>query len=185
MRAISLAAALVLAACAGTPAPRPEPEPELEYRLDAEDVVEVSVYGAEALSRTIPVRPDGRISLPLLGDVEARGRTAPELSVELAERLGPFVKDPRVAVIVREVNAPRVYVIGEVEHPGAYPLRGRLDVIQALALAGGLGDFANRRGIVVIRGGEGGERQRVDYDDLVDARATIPLLRPGDTVYVP
>lgn len=185
MRAISLAAAVTLAACAGAPAPRPDPEPESEYRLGAEDVVEVSVYGAEALSRTIPVRPDGRISLPLLGDVEARGRTAPELSRELSERLAPFVKDPRVAVIVREVNAPRVYVIGEVEHPGAYPLRGRLDVIQALALAGGFGDFADRGGIVVIRGGEPGERHTLDYDDLVDAKATVPLLRAGDTIYVP
>jgi polysaccharide export outer membrane protein len=186
MRAIfPVVAAALLAGCASAPEPKPEPEPELEYRLGAEDVVEVSVYGAEALSRTLPVRPDGRISLPLLGDVEARGRTAAQLAQELAGRLAPFVQDPRVSVIVREVNSPRVYVIGEVEHPGAYPLRGRLDVIQALALAGGFGDFASRGSIVLIRGGEQGERTRVDYDALVDAKASIPLLRAGDTLYVP
>jgi polysaccharide export outer membrane protein len=182
MRLVLTVAASWVAACAGTPAPLPSAEPEAEYRLGPEDVVEVSVYGAEALSRTIPVRPDGRISLPLLGDVEATGRTAGELSRELTERLAPFVREPHVAVIVREINAPRVYVIGEVERPGAYPLRGRLDVIQALALAGGFGDFADRDGIVLIRGGK---RMIVDYDDLVDAKAAIPLLGAGDTIYVP
>ncbi len=184
MRAISLVAAVTLAGCAGAPRPLPSPDPEAEYRLGTEDVVEVSVYGAEALSRTLPIRPDGRISLPLLGDVEARGRTAAELGDELAAKLAPFVVEPRVAVIVREVNAPRIYVIGEVERPGAYPLRGRLDVIQALALAGGFGDFADRGGIVVIRG-DGGARTTLDYDDLVDAKTAIPILGAGDTVYVP
>lgn len=158
-----------------------------EYRLGQEDVVEVMVFQSGDLSRTVPVRPDGKISLPLLGDVEAEGKTGNQLAAELEQKLAGYIQSPHVTVIVREVNAPRVFVIGEVVRPGAYPLRGRLDVIQALALAGGLGDFASKGGILLIRKGpEGESRHAIDYDDLIkNDQSRLPLLRPGDTLYVP
>lgn len=186
MRCAGLLAAVLLAGCASTPKPI-EAKADTEYRLGAEDVVEVMVFQSADLSRTVPVRPDGKISMPLLGDVDARGKTASELAKDLEGRFGDYVQNPKVTVIVREVNAPRVYVIGEVAHPGAYPLRGNLDVVQALALAGGLGDFASKSGIVLIRKGPDGEsRHTIDYDDLIDDEKTaVPLLMPGDTLYVP
>lgn len=174
-----------VAGCATTKHPDLQVAPDLEYRIGAEDVIEVSVHQAPDLSRTIPVRPDGRISLPLVGDVEVEGKTAKELAAELDERLADYVQAPRVAVIVHEVNAPRVFVVGEVAHPGAYPLRGRLDVVQALALAGGLGDFASRSRIILIRRGPDGDIRRIfSWDELVRNGAS-PLLLPGDTIYVP
>lgn len=178
--------AVSLLGCASNPKPI-ETVADTEYRLGQEDVVEVMVFQSGDLSRTVPVRPDGKISLPLLGDVEAEGKTGNQLAAELEKKLEGYIQEPRVTVIVREVNAPRVFVIGEVARPGAYPLRGRLDVIQALALAGGLGDFASKSGIVLIRKGPDGEaRYPIDYDDLIkNEKRQLPILRPGDTLYVP
>lgn len=183
--AVMLGASSLLG-CASNPKPI-ETVADYEYRLGQEDVVEVMVFQSGDLSRTVPVRPDGRISLPLLGDVEAEGKTGSQLATELEEKLAGYIQEPRVTVIVREVNAPRVFVIGEVARPGAYPLRGRLDVIQALALAGGLGDFASKGGILLIRKGPDGDtRYPLDYDDLLkNEEGRLPLLRPGDTLYVP
>lgn len=182
-----IAAAVIWAGCAGAQRPAEFDEPAGPYRIGSEDVVEVAVYHAPELSRTLPVRPDGRISLPLLGEVEAAGRTAAELADELRDRLDGLIQSPRVTVIIREVNAARIYVIGEVAHPGAFHIRGELDALQALALAGGLGDFAARSRIVLIRKGSQGEsRMTIDYEKLVrDSNAKVPKLRPGDTIYVP
>ncbi|WP_373049155.1 polysaccharide biosynthesis/export family protein [Vulgatibacter sp.] len=185
--AMWLVAVVSLAGCASGHKPL-ETKPETEYRLGSEDVVEVMVFQSEDLSRTVPVRPDGKISLPLLGDVEARGLTTAELARKIEGSYAEYVQAPRVTVIVREVNAPRVYVIGEVARPGAYPIRGDLDVVQALALAGGLGDFASRGSIVLIRrGAEGDVRTTLDYDELIedDEQGHMPRLLPGDTLYVP
>lgn len=178
----------VLFACATTPGPEEPALDDVEYVLGAEDVIEVSVYQAPELSRTIPIRPDGRISLPLVGEVIASGLTARELGAKLERRLGAYVQDARVTVIVTEVHAPRIYVLGEVVRPGAYPVRGRMDLLQAIALAGGLGDFANPRRIVLIRRTKDGEIRRVlNYSRLVSASssASPPVVLPGDTIYVP
>lgn len=175
----------ILAGCAATHRPL-ETAPEVEYRIDSEDVVEVAVYQSAELSRTLPVRPDGKISLPLLGDVVARGKTAAELAREVETRFSAYVQQPRVTVIVREVNAPRIYVLGQVERPGSYPIRGELDVLQALALAGGLGDFAGSRIVLIRRGPNGDLRTTLDYDRMIDdGAASVPRLQPGDTLYVP
>lgn len=190
MRNIRWAMLLVaglLAGCAGAQRPKELPR-ETEYRLGAEDVVEVTIYQSDALSRTVPVRPDGKISLPLLGDVVAEGKTTHQLADELSRQYEGYVQAPKVTVIVREVNAPRVFVIGEVARPGAYPIRGELDVVQALALAGGLGEFASESSIVLIRRNADGaeERSEIDYDELVDDDdVRVPRLRSGDTIYVP
>lgn len=176
----------ILAAGCATAKPPQLAEPEGEYRIGREDVIEVAIFQAPDLSRTLPVRPDGKISLPLLGDVEVAGLTSTELAHDLGARLEGLVQTPRVTVIVREINAARVYVIGEVAHPGAFPIRGRLDAIQALALAGGLGDFASRGRILLIRKGPDGDlRYVLDYDDLIENAASVPRLQPGDTLFVP
>lgn len=180
-------AVLVLFACATAPKVEQLSLEDAEYVLGAEDVIEVSIFQSPDLSRTLPVRPDGRISLPLVGEVMASGLTARELGAELERRLGAYVQDPRVTVIVQEIHAPRVYVLGEVARPGAYPVRGRLDLLQAIALAGGLGDFANPRRIVLIRKTKEGEQRHVlNYSRFVSSSsASIPVILPGDTIYVP
>jgi polysaccharide biosynthesis/export protein len=153
-----------------------------EFRLSREDVVEVSVWKEPDLSRTVPIRPDGKITLPLLGDVKAEGLTPRELEVTVQKQLAALVRDPRVTVLVHDVNGPRVYVTGMVGHPGAFPLRNTMGVLQALALAGGLAEFADRDTIQVLRAD--GRRLEVGYQDLVTGRSRVTL-GPGDTVVVP
>lgn len=175
--------------CAHSPQVTEQEEHEEAFRIGREDVLDVAVWRDPDLSRTVPVRPDGMISLPLLGDVQAAGRTPDALAEELRQGLGPYIQDPRVSVIVREVNSTRVYVTGEVATPGAYALRGRMSLVQAIALAGGFSDFADREGIRIIRAADEGDGAilRVRYSDLIreDAERRGLRLRPGDTVVVP
>ncbi len=164
----------------------PPPAPRAEYRIGREDVITVEVWKDPALSAKVPVRPDGKISLPMIGDVNAEGRTASDLQREIAERLKPFVEQPVVGVMVTEVNAARFFVLGEVAHPGAFPVRGQVSVIQALALAGGPTEFANQRSVVVIRDREGKPaRYKVDCREVLAGNAPAIALMPGDTVFVP
>ncbi|HUB08679.1 MAG TPA: polysaccharide biosynthesis/export family protein, partial [Myxococcales bacterium] len=157
--------------CAGASTNVPAEPEQGEYRIGVDDVVEVAVFRDHDLSRTLPVRPDGRISLPLLGDVQAAGLTTTDLEKEVAARLAPFVDKPAVAVIVREINSQRFFVVGQVAHPGVFPLRGRVTVLQALAQAGGLGEFADENGIVLLRRGKDRvHRYSLRWDDLVAAR---------------
>lgn len=181
----AVVAVLLLGGCAHqtkkVEAPADEP-----YRIGREDVLDVSVWRDADLSRTVPVRPDGFISLPMVGEVKAEGKTPKELEAELKEALKSYVQEPKVTVIVREVNAPRVFVTGEVTRPGSYPMRGRVTVLQAIALAGGFTDFANYGSIMVIR--RNGKGLPVNYADLVtdedEERAEV-WLAPGDTIVVP
>jgi polysaccharide export outer membrane protein len=179
---------LLLSSGCAHQATRPVDNSDQPYRIGREDVLDVAVWRDGDLSRTLPVRPDGFISLPMVGEVRAEGRTPVELSEQIRESLKSYVQEPRVTVIVREVNSSRVFITGEVAHPGAYPLRGRVSILQAIALAGGFTDFADRDGIVVLRRqGTEGEPIAVSYSELVDApRTNEPLdLRPGDTIVVP
>ncbi|MHB8418009.1 MAG: polysaccharide biosynthesis/export family protein [Myxococcales bacterium] len=173
--------------CAGSSANLPADPVQAEYRIGVDDVVEVAVWRDRDLSRTLPVRPDGRISLPLLGEVQAAGLTAGQLEKDISARLVPFVDKPAVAVIVREINSQRFYVVGQVTHPGAFALRGQVTVLQALAQAGGLAEFANQNGIVLLRrDGSRVRRYSLRYDDLVDARdGRAVYLGAGDTLVVP
>ncbi len=181
----TMVAVLLVSGCAhktkGVQAPKDEP-----YRIGMEDVVDVAVWRDPDLSRVVPVRPDGFISLPMAGEVHAAGKTPKQLEEEIRKALAPFVQEPRVTVIVREVNAPRVYVTGEVSRPGMYPMRGHVSVLQAIALAGGFSDFADKRKIMIIR--RDGKGVPVNYTELVetkdDARVSV-WLQPGDTVVVP
>jgi polysaccharide export outer membrane protein len=166
-----------------------EAEAEGPYRIGREDVLDISVWRDADLSRTVPVRPDGYISLPLIGELAADGKTPPELAAAIKEKLRPYVQEPKVAVIVREINASKVFVTGQVTKPGSYPLRGRMTVLQAIALAGGFTDFASENSIMVIRQGERPAQIPVRYSDLIspspEEGSKDLLLRPGDTVVVP
>jgi len=161
-------------------------ETESPYRIGPEDVLHISVWGNEELTRDATVRPDGMISLPLLQDIPAEGRTAAELAEVIHRMLLGYVKDPDVAVIVTQINAPKVFVIGNVTRPGEYPLRSDMSVLQALSLAGGFTPFASPKKITVLRN-KGGEREihKVNYYDIIDNGEGNYILKPGDTVVVP
>lgn len=177
--------AAALAGCAHETTPPPV-MPTAEYRIGREDVISVEVWKDPSLSAKVPVRPDGMISLPMIGDVAAAGRTATDLKKEITERLQPFVEHPVVGVMVSEIAA-HFYVLGEVAHPGAFPVRDHLTVIQGLAMAGGPTEFADQRSVVVIRRAPDGSahRYKVDCRDVLAGHARAIVLEPGDTVYVP
>ena len=156
------------------------------YRIGPEDVLHISVWGNEELTRDVTVRPDGKISLPLLQDIQAEGLTAAELSGVIHQKLLGYVKDPDVAVIITEINAPKVFVIGKVTKPGEYPLRSEMSVLQALSLAGGFTPFASPKNITVLRN-KGGEREvrKINYYDMIENGEGNYMLKPGDTIVVP
>lgn len=158
-----------------------------QYRMGPEDVIKVSVWENAQLTLDLVVRPDGKISMPLIQDVVAEGRTAAELADTIQRRLLAFIKDPQVSVIVLQVNAPKYYVIGNVTRPGTYPLRGETSILQALSLAGGFTQFASPRSIKLIRNTAGKQEVRkVNYYNLIDEDGKGNyLLRSGDTVVVP
>jgi polysaccharide export outer membrane protein len=180
---------LLSTACASSSASqraaaRPDPG---EYRIGREDVLEVVVWHEPELTRVVPVRPDGKISLPLAGEVEAAGKTPAELQEGLTKTLSPFIRDAAVAVLVREINGPRVFVLGEVTRPGGFPLRGPVSVVQAIALAGGRTEFGGDA-ITWLRQKPDGTTERVElsFRELVKGEAAGALwLRGGDVLYVP
>ncbi len=156
------------------------------YVIGPEDTVHVSVWKESDLTTTLPVRPDGMISLPLLNDVQAAGLTPMELSASITTKLKKYLADPRVTVVVTAINSKKVYVTGEVLHSGSVALMPNMTVLQALASAG-FTQFANTKKIYVLRT-ENGKQQKfpVNYKNLLrgDAASNI-LLKPGDTIVVP
>jgi polysaccharide export outer membrane protein len=156
-----------------------------EYRIGAEDLLYIAVWKNDTLSRQVPVRPDGMISLPLLNDVRAEGMTPMELRDDLARRLSKFMPAPEVSVIVQEVHSPKASVLGEVVHPGRYDLKGPTTVLDLLAVAGGLTEFASKSRIVVLRdGGPRVKHIRFNYDKAMEDGDANFVLRPGDIVLV-
>ncbi len=157
------------------------------YKMGPEDVLRVSVWENKDLTLDLVVRPDGRISMPLIQDVQAEGLTAAELAVILRQRLETFIKDPQVSVILLQVNAPKIFVIGNVAKPGPYPLRSETNVLQALSQAGGFTQFASPRSIKLVRGS--GLKQvvrKINYYNVIDEGGEGNfLLSPGDTIVVP
>lgn len=160
--------------------------PSGDYRIGPEDVLTISVWKNDALGGEMPVRPDGMISLPLLNDVQAAGLTPMELRDVLVKRLSEYMPAPEVSVIIKEIKSPKVSILGEVTHPGRYDLRGRTTVLDLLALAGGLTEFASRSRIVILRAsGPGPNRIRFDYGKATQDGAKENIeLRPGDIVLV-
>jgi polysaccharide export outer membrane protein len=159
-----------------------------EFRLGPDDVVEVTVYQDKSLDRTVPVRPDGKISLPLIGEMPASGKTATDLQKEIALRLKQFVADPTVTVVVKEVNSPKVSVLGEVKNPGIYKIKDRATLLDAIALAGGLTEYAKKNKIVVIRTDSNGppHQFKLNIDDQIKGRPSAEpfYVLPYDKIYI-
>jgi polysaccharide biosynthesis/export protein len=157
-----------------------------DYRLAIGDKLRVEVYKDTQLSQSLQIRPDGKITLPLVGDVTAAGLTSLELRDQIATALKEYVTNPVVTVIVVETVPPVVYVMGEVANPGSVPLNGPMSVLQALAMAGGFRDFANTKDIRVLRrSARGIQTIGFNYKSAVKGDGNPMLLQPGDTVIVP
>lgn len=177
------------------PAPTPTTGPSAaaaaslpsDYKLTLGDKLRIEVYREPQLSQSVEVRPDGKITLPLVGDIAAAGFTAIELASTLTEKLREYVTTPVVTVIVAEATPPVFYVMGEVNSPGAQPIRSQISVLQALAMAGGFKEFANTKKIQILRRDASGQQQtiRFNYKDAVAGRGEPIFLKPGDTIVVP
>jgi len=158
------------------------------YLIGAQDVLDINVWKEPDLSRSVPVRPDGKISLPLLNDVQAAGLTPSELTVQIAAGLNKFMNNPQVTVIVSQINSQRIYILGEVARPGAFALVPGMTVLQALSDAGGLTTFANSKKIYVMRE-QSGKREKLlfNYKEVLDGKRPEQNveLKPGDTIVIP
>jgi polysaccharide export outer membrane protein len=188
---VVVAAASALAAQDGRGAgakPAASATPSEVFRIGPEDVLDISVWNNAALSRVVPVRPDGKISLPLLDDVQAAGLTAVELRDALNRRFVEFIPTPEVSVVVREVRSFKVSVLGQVKTPGRYELRSRATILDVLALAGGFADFADKTRLLIVRqDGNTTRRYVFNYTKFVsgDDVKQHPFLQPGDVIVVP
>jgi polysaccharide biosynthesis/export protein len=158
-----------------------------EYVIGPDDVLHIAVWKEPDLSATLPVRPDGMISLPLLNDVQASGMTPMQLAGSLTEKLKKYIADPRVTVVVTQINSKRIYLVGEVGHTGAIAMLPNMTVLQALSNAG-LTQFANPKKIYVLRN-ENGKQEKlpVNYNRLLKGQdmSRNYVLKPGDTIVVP
>jgi polysaccharide biosynthesis/export protein len=158
-----------------------------EYVIGPEDALHIAVWKEADLTASLPVRPDGKISLPLLDDVQAAGLTPKQLADSITEKLKKYLADPRVTVVVTQINSKRIYLVGEVVHVGATPMLPNMTVLQALSSAG-LNQFANTKRIYVLRTENGKQRKLpVNYRKLVKGEQIEQnyLLQPGDTIVVP
>ncbi len=179
------------AGAAQAPTPPAPPEgivPPADYVIGAEDVLSIVVWREKELSAEVTVRPDGVVTLPLLNDVQAAGLTPDQLRQQITTAAAKFVADPTVTVIVRTINSRKVYIMGEVRAPGPYPLTAPMTVLQLIARAGGLTEFADAKDIGVMRTDNGrATRLKFNYRDVSRGRRIEQnvLLRPGDTVIVP
>jgi polysaccharide export outer membrane protein len=158
-----------------------------DYRLGPGDKLRIEVYKDAQLSQSVQIRPDGKITLPLVGDIEATGKTPLELRDTISKALKEYMTSPVVTVIVVEASAAVAYVVGEVAHPGTINLQGGpITALQAIAMAGGLKDFANMKNIRILRRGPSGVQTiAFNYKDAVRGSGTPVYLRPGDTIVVP
>ncbi|HEY1658723.1 MAG TPA: polysaccharide biosynthesis/export family protein [Candidatus Sulfotelmatobacter sp.] len=163
------------------------PESPSDYVIGADDTLRISVWKEPDLSATLPVRPDGKISLPLLDDVVAAGLTPMQLSASIHDKLKKYIADPRVTVVVTAMNSRRIFVTGEVTHSGAMPLLPNMTMLQALATAG-FTQFANVKGIYLLRT-QNGRQEKLSFNYKQVVKGDHPeeniMLKPGDTIVVP
>lgn len=160
------------------------------YIIGPEDVLEITVWRNVDLSKVVTVRPDGKVSLPLIGDVEAVGRSAGQLAELIAARLKEYKENPQVSIVVQQVNSYAIYVMGEITRPGKFPLKSKTTLLQAITLAGGFTPNAARNKLVVFRFGDKGQKDikiKASYDDIIlrDSSLQNIELKPGDTIVVP
>lgn len=159
-----------------------------EYVIGEQDVLMITVWKEPELSGAVIVRPDGKITIPLVNEISAVGMTPTQLQTLLITKLEPFLTVPQVTVTVREISSRKVYVIGQVGKEGAYRINSTTTVLQIIAEAGGLKDFANRKRIYVLRTGNGKQaRFPFNYEQVIRGKSEGQniVLRPGDTVVVP
>jgi polysaccharide export outer membrane protein len=162
--------------------------PSQDYIIGSEDSVEVQVWKNPDLSRTVTVRPDGKISLPLIGDVQAAGQSTAQLTEAVTEKLKTYYKDPaQVTIIVTQVNSYAIYVLGEVKSQGKQVVRSGTTFLQAISLAGGFTPFASKNKIMLRRRGADGKESAISirYKDVMDGQQANLILKPGDTIIIP
>ncbi|HWY20171.1 MAG TPA: polysaccharide biosynthesis/export family protein [Candidatus Acidoferrum sp.] len=172
---------------AAVPEVRPAPEVPSDYVIGADDTLHITVWKEPDMSVTLPVRPDGKISIPLLDDVQAAGMTPMQLGNSIKEKLKKYIADPRVTVVVTAMNSQRIYVLGEVTHTGAMALLPHMTMLQALSSAG-FTQFANLKAIYLLRMQDGQQiKIRFNYKDAIKGRDPQQniVLKPGDTIVVP
>lgn len=158
------------------------------YLIGAEDVLSISVWKEPEITRTVPVRPDGKISLPLINDIQAVGLTPLQLTTRITEELKKYLTEPQVTVIVTAINSRRIYIMGEVGRPGTFQLLPDMTILQALSGAGGFTQFANMKGIYLLRNENGKQvKYPFNYKEVVKGQRPEQnlVLKPGDTIIVP
>lgn len=173
----------------GIDASKPASEAEAlpgDYRVGPQDELTISVWHEPEFSQAVVVRPDGMITLPLINEVKVAGLTTEEMQALLTEKLKPVVNDPQVTVIVKAVKSRKIFVVGNVAKQGVYALGGKTTVLEVLAEAGGLGPFAKKKSIYILRK-EGGKEERIpfNYKKALAGKGANPELIPGDMVVVP
>jgi polysaccharide export outer membrane protein len=159
-----------------------------EYTIGADDVLSIVFWRDKELTTDVNVRPDGKISLPLLNDVQATGLTPAQLRERIVEESKKYVEDPNVTVVVKQINSRKVFITGEVRKPGPYPLTGPTTVLQLISIAGGLADYAKTEKITVVRIENGKPvSYRFNYKQVIDGKrlAQNIELKPGDTIIIP
>lgn len=177
-------------ATAAEPSKPEAPQPQSsDYIIGPEDILEISVWKNADLSKVVTVRPDGKISLPLLGDMKAAGLTPNKLRQNIIDRLKEYQQTAVASVIVQTVNSYRIYILGEVRTPGTYLLKSSTTVLQAISMAGGFTQYASKNKIVLVRhNGNTGSEEKIDirFNDLVyDDEDKNLILQAGDTIFVP
>ncbi len=159
------------------------------FIIGVDDVLAVNVWKETEVSRSVPVRSDGKISLPLVGEVQAAGETPHQLELAIAKRLQSYISEPEVTVIVQQINSQKFNILGQVTKPGFYSLANSPTVLDALAMAGGFRDFAKKKSIYVLRQNPDGTTTRLpfNYKDVIQGKnaGQNVKLQPHDTVYVP
>jgi len=160
------------------------------FLLGPGDVLEVSVWGDEALTRpSVIVRPDGNVSFPLVGDMQAAGKTVEQLRLEFEKSIQEYVSDAPVTIMLQQLGSTQVFIVGKVNRPGAYLMSGQTTILQALALAGGMTPYAESDDILVVRAGKDGKQQYLPFDYVKavsgDGLEQNIALHPGDTLLVP
>jgi polysaccharide export outer membrane protein len=172
---------------AAAPMPKVTPAAPMDYVIGAEDMLQVTVWKNDALSRAVPVRPDGKISLPLLHDIHAAGLTSMQLRDKIAVALAEFMPSPEVSVIVTEVRSYRISVLGEVNKPGVLSLKSDTTILEALAMAGGFRDFASPSKILIFRKDNYGGTHKIpfNYNRALRGQEDNMALRSGDVIVVP
>jgi polysaccharide export outer membrane protein len=195
---LAVLSVLVMAQDAAKPAPSTAPDTASKsatgvrpdsYIIGAEDVLTVFVWKEPDMTKTVPVRPDGMISLPLIGEIKAAGYTPVQLQDVLAESMKKMISDPQVTVVVEKIGSLNFNIVGEVNHPGYFPLTRRMTVLDAIAMAGGFKDFAKSKKVYILRTAANGTQERLPFNYKAVIKGQNPQqnieLLPRDTIVVP